>query len=69
MWFICLTVLLFLFQTDTLTHYSTYTEMELIPLMNKLASLVIKAAENSKICVCIKHSYLIVLNSFNATSL
>ena len=43
-------VRLFSFQTETLTHYSTYEEKELIPTMNKLASLVIKA-ENSKLTV------------------
>lgn len=34
--------------TETLSHYSTYIEKDLIPTMNKLASLVIKA-ENSKL--------------------
>lgn len=34
--------------TETLTHYSAYSEKEMLPLMCKLSSLVIKA-ENSKL--------------------
>jgi len=36
------------FQTETLAHYSSYTEQDLVPTMQKLASLVIKN-EDSKL--------------------
>jgi len=38
-----LTYLCWYFQTDTLSHYSSYSEADLLPTMQKLASLVIKA--------------------------
>lgn len=42
--------------TETLTHYSTYAEKDLIPTMNKLACLVIKAEKSKLTAVRTKYS-------------
>ena len=48
------------FQNDTLAHYSSYQEKDLVHTMQKLACLVIKA-ENSKLTVCCLALILIVI--------
>lgn len=48
--FTCNNKYIFPFQNDTLAHYSSYEETELVHTMQKLASLVVKA-ENSKLTV------------------
>lgn len=42
--------------TDTLTHYSSYTEKELLPTMQKLANLVVKAETSKLTAVRTKYS-------------